>query len=84
MRRNPFERLLFRAKLHTNPPIIQCSPPPTGVTLLWNMFRIGYPKKRVLKTHGLNQMRRPMIRFCPIIMSVRNPLDTVAPSILWY
>ncbi len=48
------------------------------------MLRIGYPKKRVLKTHGLNDMPRPMIRFCPIIMSVRNPLDTISSSILRY
>ncbi len=84
MRSNLFERLLFRARLYANTPIIQCSPPRTGSTLLWNILRIGYPRKRVLKTHGLNDLPRPMIRFPPIVMSVRNPLDMISSSILRY
>ena len=79
-----FSRISFRIKLYVNPPIIQCSPPRTGSTLLWNILRISFPHKRVLKTHGLNDFPTPMISFSPIIMSVRNPLDMISSSILRY
>lgn len=78
------KRVSFRLKLYSDPPVIQCSPPRTGSTLLWNVLRVGYPQKKVIKTHGLKDLPAPMIRMSRIIMSVRNPLDTVSSSILRY
>ncbi len=66
------------------PPIIQFSPPRTGSTLLWNTLRVSFPAKKVLKQHKLLPHQKSWLCRSDIVVSVRNPLDSIASLILRY
>ena len=71
-------------KYFINPPIIQFSPPRTGSTLLWNILRHAVPQRRVLKTHHLKAKYLKESNKVKIIISVRDPVDSISSSILRY
>lgn len=64
--------------------ILQYSPPRTGSTLLYNILRVGYPEKEIVKQHGLTDKQLSKDFTDPIIVSVRNPLDIVSSSVQRY
>jgi hypothetical protein len=71
-------------KYFINPPIIQFSPPRTGSTLLWNILRHAVPQRRVLKTHSLKAKYLKEYNNVKIIISVRDPVDSISSSIQRY
>lgn len=71
-------------KYFINPPIIQFSPPRTGSTLLWNVLRHVVPQRRVLKTHNLIAKYLKESNEVKIIISVRDPVDSISSSIQRY
>jgi len=71
-------------KYFINPPIIQFSPPRTGSTLLWNVLRQVAPQRRILKTHSLKAKYLKESNKVKIIISVRDPVDSISSSIQRY
>lgn len=67
-----------------SPSTIQFSPPRTGSTLVWNLLRLAFPERRVLKQHRLSTFQRSRLYRSPIVCSVRNPLDSIASSLERY
>lgn len=62
-------------------PIIQLSPPRTGSTKLWNVLRMAYPDRQVIKSHGHVPYDVGGVK---LVMSIRNPLDAITSSIKRY
>ncbi len=60
--------------------IIQFSPPRTGSTLVFNVLREIFPKRRIDKSHNYE----PKFEKYPVVVTYRHPLDAMASSIQRY
>jgi hypothetical protein len=65
---------ILRFQVFRNKYVIQMSPIRTGSTLVFNLLREVLPRKRVLKKHQFSSG----FGHCPIVATVRHPLDAIA------
>lgn len=66
----------IRLFLNRHDTIIQFSPPRTGSTLIFNILRIIFHNKKILKLHNMSTIKKKIS--IPIIVTVRNPLDSIS------
>ena len=60
--------------------MVQYGPPRSGSTLVYNMMREIFPSKKIFKVHSF----RKMCSFLTTVGTYRNPLDSIASSLLRY
>lgn len=65
---------IIRFQVFRNKYVIQMSPIRTGSTLVFNLLREVLPQKKVLKKHQFSSG----FGHCPIVATVRHPLDAIA------
>jgi hypothetical protein len=64
--------------------IIQFSPPRSGSTLVYNILRVIEEKSAIEKRHNLNEGEFANFSNLRIVSSVRDPVDSIASSLLRY
>ena len=60
--------------------MVQYGPPRSGSTLIYNIMQELFPHKKIFKVH----MKRKMCSVLTTVGSYRNPLDSIASSLLRY
>lgn len=60
--------------------LIQFSPPRSGSTLVYNLMRELFPRKKIIKVHSY----RSMCSELKVVVTYRHPLDCIASSIIRY
>jgi len=60
--------------------VAQFSPPRSGSTLVYNLLREIFPKKKIFKVHTLRNMCFEL----NVVATYRHPLDCIASSIIRY
>lgn len=71
------DRILKKINDKLNPPIVQFSPVRSGSTLVYNILRETFPRRRILKRHNI---KNEIIKSYDVVVTYRNPLDSLASS----
>jgi hypothetical protein len=74
------KRPLRKIQWMINKTIIQFSPPRSGSTLVYNILRDVFPKRKIKKRHRYESDK---LKY-PVVVTYRNPLDCIASSIQRY